>query len=108
MAQESQSQQKVSQPSRKAGLHKGAPAGRADCELEVERVDGDGVALKAFDAQAFGRYVWMDLDVGDGQPLRALGEVMQRRDPAAVALDIRFKHLFPDYRRRLLEALERP
>lgn len=72
---------------------------------EVEHVDLQGVAVKAFDAQAFGRYVWLNLDLGDGDPVRALGEVVDRRSPASAALDIRFKHLFPDYRARLERAL---
>ncbi len=85
-----------------------APRGEANkgaAEAEVERVDMQGVAVKAFDAQAFGRYVWLNLDLGDGDPVRALGEVVDRRSPAAAALDIRFKHLFPDYRVRLERAL---
>lgn len=79
----------------------------ATAEAEVERVDMQGVAVKAFDAHAFGRYVWLNLDLGDGDPVRALGEVVDRTSPAAAALDIRFKHLFPDYRARLERALGR-
>ena len=77
----------------------------SEVDGEIERVDLEGLAVKAVDASALGRYVWLDLDLGDGEPVRALGEVMQRRDPAAVAVDIRFKHLFPDYRVRLERAL---
>jgi hypothetical protein len=41
----------------------------------------------------------------DGEPVRALGEVIVRRDATSIALDIKFKHLFPDHKRRLLVAL---
>ncbi|MBM4344618.1 MAG: hypothetical protein FJ100_14735 [Deltaproteobacteria bacterium] len=84
----------------------GGPKSSA-ADAEVEHVDLQGVSVRAFDAEAFGRYVWLNLDLGDGDPVRALGEVVERRSPAAAAVDIRFKHLFPDYRARLARALER-
>ncbi len=71
----------------------------------VTRLDEDGVTVPQLDAAAFGRYVWLDLQLGEGDPVRALGEVAPPRDAQAIALDIRFKHLFPDSRRRLLAAL---
>jgi len=78
---------------------------QGDCEATADHVDADGVSLRDAADLDLGRFVWMDLDLPDGDPVRALGEVLPR-DPTSVALDIKFKHLFPDPRRRLLRALE--
>lgn len=92
---------------RRVRLHKGNATADADLEALAERVDADGLVLRDPGDLELGRYVWLDVDVADdGEPVRALGEVLPRRDPTSVALDIKFKHLFPDQRRRLLRALE--
>lgn len=72
----------------------------------IARLDAEGVTVPSLVSTALGRYVWLDLQLGDGEPVRALGEVAAPRDPALVAIDIRFKHLFPDDRRRLLAVLQ--
>ncbi|MSQ82631.1 MAG: hypothetical protein EXR77_06890 [Myxococcales bacterium] len=89
----------------RARLHNGDEDRSQACEQPVEHLDLQGVSVRAFDSERFGRYVWVDLELGDGEPVRALGEIADRGHPASVALEIRFKHLFPDYRRRLEEAL---
>lgn len=86
-----------------------------DLQTDVESIDGEGVHLgpqKGLERVAQRRYVWMDLKLHGEKPLRALGQVVnvqtvQRRDPVTLALDIKFKHLFPDERRRLMRALGR-
>lgn len=92
--------------SRKVGVHRSRAGGHPDLVATAERLDADGVSLREVH-EALGRYVWLDLDLGGGEPVRALGEVLPSRDPAQVALDIRFKHLFPDQRRKLMAALDR-
>lgn len=76
-----------------------------DQELLAERVDEDGLVLRDAGELSLGRYVWFDLELPDDEPVRVLGEVLPRRDPTSLALDIKFKHLFPDHKRRLLTAL---
>lgn len=92
--------------SRKVGVHRSRAGGQPDLFATAERLDADGLSLREVH-EALGRYVWLDLDLGDSEPVRALGEVLPARDPAQVALDIRFKHLFPDQRRKLMAALDR-
>ena len=88
----------------RVALHRGANAQTPDVEANAESIDADGVHLSGVGQVNLGRYVWMDLDVDEGEPVRALGEV-QPRDPLTLALDIKFKHLFPDHKRRLMRAL---
>ncbi len=89
----------------KVGVHRTSAAGDPDLVGTADRLDANGLSLREIH-EALGRYVWLDLDLGGAEPVRALGEVMPARDSAQVALDIRFKHLFPDQRRRLMAALE--
>ena len=91
----------------KVGVHRTAAGGDPDLVGTTDRLDANGLSLREVH-EALGRYVWLDLDLGGPEPVRALGEVLPNRDSTQVALDIRFKHLFPDQRRRLLDALERP
>lgn len=91
---------------RKVGVHRTRASGDPDLVATAEHLDADGVSLREVH-EALGRYVWLDLDLGGAEPVRALGEVLPARDPTRIALDIRFKHLFPDQRRKLLAALER-
>jgi hypothetical protein len=88
----------------RVALHRGSIAQTPDVETQAESIDVHGVHLGDIGELNLGRYVWMDLDVDDGEPVRALGEV-QPRDPLTLALDIKFKHLFPDQKRRLMRAL---
>jgi len=81
-------------------------ASEPEVEGLTECVDADGLVLRNAGDLELGRYIWLDLDLPDGEEVRALGEVLPRRDAASLALDIKFKHLFPDQRRRLLHALE--
>lgn len=88
-------------------LRHGTDPKQVDVETDDAQVDADGVHLQGADADGaedLGRYVWVDLRVDAGEPMRALGEV-QPRDPLTLALDIKFKHLWPDERRRLLRAI---
>ncbi len=90
---------------RRVRLHSTTATSDPDCELTGD-VDADGLVLRDAGDMALGRYVWVDFDVdGEGEPVRALGEVLPRRDSMGLALDIKFKHLFPDHKRRLLQAL---
>ncbi|GEM_PF-3156716 len=68
-------------------------------------VHDDGVDVEGVGDVELGRFVWVDIGIPGGD-VRALGEVV-RRDPLQLALEIRFKHLFPDARRRLYTALAR-
>ncbi|MEY3013245.1 MAG: hypothetical protein RIT45_1980 [Pseudomonadota bacterium] len=76
---------------------------RAECALREVR--DDGMVLEGADDASLGRYVWLDVDLPDGREVKALGEVVGRRDPRQLALDVKFKHLFPDHRRTLQAAL---
>lgn len=69
------------------------------------RIDGDGMTVEGVADVELGRFVWCDIDLPNG-PVKALGEVL-RRDPLELAMEVRFKHLFPDARRRLLTSLAR-
>ena len=88
----------------RVALHRGNAHQAPDLETQAESIDLDGVHLNDVGALELGRYVWMDLNVDEGEPVRALGEV-QPRDPLTLALDSKFKHLFPDQKRRLMRAL---
>ncbi|MCB9739637.1 MAG: hypothetical protein H6747_10240 [Deltaproteobacteria bacterium] len=76
---------------------------RPECALREVRPDG--VVLEGADEGSLGRYVWLDVDLPGGGEVKALGEVVGRRDPRQLALDVKFKHLFPDHRRALQAAL---
>jgi len=76
-----------------------------DIELHADRVDSQGLMLRDSAQVHLGRFVWMALELPEGDPVVALGEVLPQRDPTSLALEIRFKHLFPDHKRRLLRAL---
>ncbi len=88
----------------RVALRRGTNAQAPDIETQADSIDQDGVHLNDVGQVDLGRYVWMDLNVDEGEPVRALGEV-QPRDPLTLALDIKFKHLFPDQKRRLMRAL---
>jgi hypothetical protein len=76
----------------------------ADAELTAD-VQAGGLRLRYPSTVPLGRFLWLDIDLSDGnEPVHALGEVLPQ-DALALALDIKFKHLFPDQRRRLLHAL---
>jgi hypothetical protein len=91
---------------RRVRLHARTATSEPDCELTAD-VDEEGLSLRDPGDVELGRYIWLDFDLADGdeEPVRALGEVLPRRDAMGVALDIKFKHLFPDHKRRLLVAL---
>ena len=86
-------------------LHRAAAQGEPECEAMADHIDADGLHLRDAGDLDLGRYVWLDLELPGDEPVRALGEVLPR-DPTSIALDIKFKHLFPDQRRRLLRALQ--
>jgi len=86
---------------RRVRLHR---QGGDDQEATAARVDADGLLVLDAGDVDIGRFVWLDVDLPDGE-VRALGEVLSR-DPVSLALDIKFKHLSPDHRRRLLRALD--
>jgi hypothetical protein len=94
---------------RRVGVHRIEALGDPDAVATVETVDQQGLRLHGLPAawreQPLGRYVWLDLGLDDGEPLRALGEILPDSTATGQALDIRFKHLFPDHRRRLLQVL---
>ncbi len=77
-----------------------APESEGTCD-----VDADGMRLHGGEVPDNVRYLWLDVDVGEAEPVRALGEVLRRTDPTTIALEIKFKHLFPDHKRRLMAAL---
>lgn len=104
---------------RRVRLHTRTATSDPDREVTAD-VDEDGLVLRDdvdLGREAGSRYVWLDFDLADGndEPVRALGEVMPRsqpegrhapgKDAMGLALDIKFKHLFPDHKRRLLVAL---
>jgi hypothetical protein len=80
--------------------------GGDDREATATRVDADGMLIVDAGDVDIGRFVWLDVDMPDDEPVRALGEVLWR-DPVSLALDIKFKHLFPDQKRRLMRALDK-
>lgn len=77
--------------------------GHSDVECNVREVNAAGLVVEA--PAELGRYTWMDVDLPDGTGVSALGEIIPRRDPVELAVEVRFKHLFPDHRARLLNAL---
>jgi hypothetical protein len=80
-----------------------ASHGSNETEGTSMRIDDEGMTVDGVDDVELGRFVWCDIKLPDG-PVRALGEIM-RRDPLELAMEVRFKHLFPDARRRLLTSL---
>ena len=74
-------------------------------QCAAREVRDDGLMLEGAEEAGLGRYVWMDVDLPDGGEVRALGEVVGRRDPVSLAIEVKFKHLFPDQRRRLSAVL---
>ncbi len=80
-----------------------ASHGSQEVECAVQELDGEGLVVDS--AAELGRYAWVEVDLPDGTGVRALGEVVERRDPLRLAMEVRFKHLFPDHRARLLNAL---
>lgn len=80
-----------------------ASHGSHDTDGTVATLTDSGARIEGIKDVALGRYVWLDIGLPDGE-VRALGEV-QRRDGLELALEVRFKHLFPDHRRRLLATL---
>ena len=69
----------------------------------VRRVNETGLIVDT--PAQLGRFAWMEVDLPDGTGVSVLGEVVERRDPIELAVEVRFKHLFPDHRARLLSAL---
>jgi hypothetical protein len=84
-----------------------ASHGSQNDEYGVESISDEGVVLDHGDETKLGRFVWLDVGLPDGSEVKALGEVVGRRDPRHLALDVKFKHLFPDHRRALRAALGR-
>ncbi len=80
--------------------------GGHDADGVVAQLTDDGARIEGVGDVQLGRYVWLDMDLPGGD-VRALGEI-ERRDGLELALEVRFKHLFPDHRRRLRAALHRP
>ena len=65
-----------------------------------DKINGDGMTVTGVQDVDLGPFVWCDIGLPGGD-IKALGEVT-RRDPLALAIEVRFKHLFPDAKRRLL------
>ncbi len=82
-----------------------ASHGSKEQQCAAREVRDDGLVLEGAEESGLGRYVWMDVDLPDGGEVRALGEVVGRRDPVSLAIEVKFKHLFPDQRRRLAAVL---
>ena len=78
-------------------------ASHSEVECNVRQVNAAGLVVDA--PTDLGRFTWMDVDLPDGTGVSALGEVIPRRDSVELAVEVRFKHLFPDHRARLLSAL---
>lgn len=90
----------------KVGLHRTQAQGSPDCVGTAQHLTSQGLQLTERPSPELGRFVWLDLELDDGEPVRALGEIVPSRTAVDRACDIRFKHLFPDHRRRLLDALD--
>lgn len=94
---------------RRAGSQRAEGSEAASDVATAECIDPNGMRLRDVPTAWLGavqqRYMWLDLELDDGEPLRALGEVLPSTAAMGQALDIRFKHLFPDHRRRLMQAL---
>ena len=73
----------------------------------VAAVRDDGMVLSDVDEAGLGRFVWLDVELPNHETIKALGEVVARKDPRRLALDVKFKHLFPDQRHLLTAALGR-
>ncbi len=91
----------------RVGLHRQRVQDEPDCVTTASNLDLQGLSLAEAPSAVLGRYVWLDLDVDEGEPVHALGEVVGPSPAAELAWAIRFKHLFPDQRRRLAAALQR-
>jgi hypothetical protein len=91
----------------RVGLHRRRAQDEPDCVATAQHFDLQGVSLAEPPSAVLGRYVWLDLDVDEGEPVRALGEVMGPSPASELAWAIRFKHLFPDQRKRLIAAMAR-
>ena len=74
-----------------------------DLECHLESINSERAVLKS-DADV-GRFAWLHVNLPDGSDVRVLGEVQKRKDPLQLALEVRFKHLFPDHKIRLMQAL---
>ena len=77
--------------------------GSMEADGESAEISDEGMTITGVGDVDLGRFVWCDIAFPQGS-VRALGEVT-RRDPLQLALQVRFKHLFPDARRRLLTLL---
>lgn len=89
----------------RAQVRGSASHGSRERACSVRELRRDAVVLDEVCAEELGRYVWLDLRPPTGPGLRALGEVLPPFDPHTAALEIKFKHLFPDDRRRLERAM---
>ncbi|MCO4760698.1 MAG: hypothetical protein KC502_04295 [Myxococcales bacterium] len=77
--------------------------GAQEVECAVRQITESGMIVET--PSELGRFAWMDVNLPDGSGVRALGEVVPRRDAVELAMEVRFKHLFPDHKARLLSAL---
>lgn len=91
----------------RVGLHRQRAQDEPDCVTTAKNLDLQGLSLAEAPSAVLGRYVWLDLDVDEGEPVRALGEVVGPSPASELAWAIRFKHLFPDQKKRLAAALQR-
>ncbi|MBP46483.1 MAG: hypothetical protein CMH53_00925 [Myxococcales bacterium] len=78
-------------------------SGTDDVECDLTSIESDRAVLKS-DANV-GRFAWLEVNLPDGSDVRVLGEFERRKDPLQLALEVRFKHLFPDHKIRLMRAL---
>lgn len=70
------------------------------------RVADDGITLVRMPDDTFIRYVWLSFTLpGTNEVIRALGEIQGSSGELGYTR-IRFKHIFPDHRTRLLRFLD--
>jgi hypothetical protein len=81
-----------------------ASHGSHRAEATANAVDDDGLSLTGCAGGDLGPYAWVAVEIPGHGSVQALGE-LQPGDPARLALEVKFKHLFPDQRRRWLRAI---
>ncbi len=82
-----------------------ASHGSSAGEYQTAEVSGDGVVIDGGADVDWGPFVWLDVGLPASEPVHVLGAVEGRHDPASLALNVKFKHLFPDHRRRWHDAV---
>ena len=82
-----------------------ASHGSSAGEYQATAITGDGVVLDGGADVDWGPFVWLDVALPCAEPVHVLGAVEGRHDPVSLALNVKFKHLFPDHRRRWQHAV---